>query len=738
METADPEPSAATPAGAFAFVRALAGWFAKFPRPVTLVVIGLLLETAFVSGLPLLFQRLIDDAIVPRRSDVLVVLLLTLLVAALVASAVSVGRDYLYARLITRVSNDLRVRLFARLQRLPADFFKRNALAGVSSRFSGDMGSVEQALASLIAWLALPALDILLGMVLLFIIDWRLALLAQLLWPLSLAGPQWLGPRATHAAIDLRDEQARVLASVEEATSGQAVIRVFGLRDHMVDAFGRSAGALVQRGVRVHFLSSMIERSSGIGIRLMQVIVLGVGGWFAFHGSMSIGALVAFQSLFTSVAFSLGWITQYVPVLLQAGVGLGRIDMLLRDAVVITDAPDATPLPADWRQLEVDHVRFVPDGRVVLDDVSLTIRRGESIALVGPSGSGKSTLLNMLMRFNEPTSGAIRLDGRDIRTGTHDSLAQQQAAVFQESFLFNTSIRENVRMGRISATDAEVEAAGAMAGLGPVVANLSEGYDAAVGERGCRLSGGQRQRVAIARALLRDPGMLLLDEATSALDVAMEAEINETLATVRRGRTVISVSHRLASITDYDTIAVFEDGRLVEQGRHEQLLALEGTYAALWQKQGGFTVNAAGDRAEVNAQRLRDVPLLSVLSLPVLERLAGRFVTERVPEGRVVVQQGDPGDRFYIVVRGVVNVSVAVGDRQEEVATLSAGDHFGEIALLGDAPRTATIRTTVPCIFISLGRSEFAALMEESPELRGVVAGQAELRLNELSAVGAG
>jgi len=251
---------------------------------------------------------------------------------------------------------------------------------------------------------------------------------------------------------------------------------------------------------------------------------------------------------------------------------------------------------------------------------------------------------------------------------------------------------------------------------------MPHGYETVVGERGNRLSGGQRQRIAIARAMLRDPAILILDEATSALDVATEAAINGTLAQLARGRTVITVTHRLTSVGQAARIFVLNQGQLVEQGRHRGLLARGGVYTQLWHKQSGFAISEDGTRATVDAARLRALPLLAALDEGLLAAIAQRFVTERYPAERLVVHEGDPGDKFYIIVRGAVRVTTtAATGGEQELTVLQDGDHFGEIALLQDVPRTATIRTRTASLFLTLSRTQLLSLMASAPQLRTVL-----------------
>jgi len=280
---------------------------------------------------------------------------------------------------------------------------------------------------------------------------------------------------------------------------------------------------------------------------------------------MTIGTLAAFQGLYLSVSNSLLYFLEFTRSLLPARAGMQRIDEFLGEAVAVPDAPGAAVLPPFEQAIEVRDATVLYDGRPALDAVSLRIDRGSFVGIVGRSGSGKTTLLNLLLRFRDPDRGSVTVDGRDLRTFTQRSWRAQIGVVFQDNFLFNTTIRENIRLGWPQASDADVEAAARAAEVHGVITGLPRGYDTDVGEGGGRLSGGERQRVALARALVRNPRILVLDEATSALDPETEAAIGVTLARVSRDRTVISVTHRLDSVARADRVFVLDGGRLVDQ-----------------------------------------------------------------------------------------------------------------------------------------------------------------------------
>jgi ATP-binding cassette subfamily B protein len=313
----------------------------------------------------------------------------------------------------------------------------------------------------------------------------------------------------------------------------------------------------------------------------------------------------------------------------------------------------------------------------------------------------------------------VTFDGSDVRRVTQASLRAQIGVMHQESYLFDLTIRENIRLGRPGATDEEVEAAARDAGIHETLQRLPQGYETQVGERGARLSGGQRQRIALARALVRRSPILILDEPTSALDAEAEAAVLATLDQLARDRTLVLVTHRLATVVNVDHIVALEEGRVVEQGTHEALLALRGAYHRAWQRQSGFVVSAGGERACVEPARLRAIPLFEHLDDAQLAALADRFITERYAEGEVVVEEGAPGDRLHIIVRGKIEVLKRDPDgRPRRLAVLDDGDFFGEIALLQGVPRTATARTRTPCLMLALERDEFLRLLRTAPELR--------------------
>jgi ATP-binding cassette subfamily B protein len=716
--------------GILPFLRQLLTSLSLYKGQCVLILCGLLLEMGFNGCVPLAFKYLIDYAITPQDTQVLFVVLGLLTIGVVVVAVVGLGRDYLYARVAAALLNDLRQRMFGHLQRLSMDFYARTSVGDILSRFSTDLAAVENAITAAIPWGILPALDVVFSALLLFTLEWRLAGLAMLVFPLSLLGPRIIVPRASVASYDRKQQEAHIVSTVQENLVTQPVIKAFGLEQQRLSHFTQRLGGLVQSSARVGFLSALVERSAGISILMLQVVVMGVGAYMTFSGSLSIGSLVSFQSLFLALSWSLSYVTQYVPILLQAAGGMQRIVELLRETPQVIDTPAATPLPRFQQAICFEDVDFgYTREQRQLHGVCFTIRAGESIAFVGPSGSGKSTILQLLSRFYDPVAGQVTLDGYDLRHVTQASLRAQYGIVFQDSLLFNTTIRENIRVGKPGATDTEVEVAARAAEIHDLIDRMPEGYETVVGERGGLLSGGQRQRIAIARAMLRDPAILILDEATSALDAATEAAINLTLAQIGRGRTMIAVTHRLATVGKADRIFVLNHGRLVEQGHHEELLASQGMYAQLWEKQSGFVISEDGANATVDAARLRAIPLLADLDEALRTEIARRFVTERFPADRLVVHEGDPGDKFYIIVRGSVRVTTSTKGPERELAVLQDGDHFGEIALLQDVPRTATIRTRTDSLFVTLSRDLLMRLMETAPQLHAILHEEVAQRL---------
>jgi len=701
------------------FLRLLGRHLRPYRRQTAWLLLLLLIDVAFTAAWPLGFKVIIDDVLGARDRRLLAVILGALFGGVLIASAASLARDYVYAHLSAHVLHDVRVKLFVQLQRLSLDFYTRVGVGDLLGRFSSDLTAVEGAITSAVAALLLNAMVIVLGTAMLVALEWRLALLAVVGLIICVLAPHGITKRAAAASYDARQHQARLADTVPENITAQPVVKAFGLEQHSVDRFRRESLDVAHVTKRAGFLSYIAERLPNVVILISEIVVVGVGILLVFYGYRPLGTIVAFHAVFLNITASVGGLAYVMPVLLQSLGGLRRIEEVLGEHPRVCDASAANVLPPLAAAIELRNVVFgYTDTLTNLDDVTIEIHKGEFVALVGPSGSGKSTMLNLILRFYDPVSGTVAFDGRDIRTVTQASLRAQMSVVFQENVLFNIPVRDNLRLADPDATDGDVQAAACAAEIHDFIATLPDGYDTVAGERGGRFSGGQRQRLALARALVRDPAILLLDEATSALDPATEAAINQTLLRVAAGRTVVSVTHRLSTIVHADRIYLLDRGRVREYGRHDELLQRNGLYAQLWRKQGGFTWNANGDEADVERDRLKHVPILSELSDELLSELREQFGTERYPANRRVIVQGDPGNRFYIIARGKVEVIEEDGGEEQRVAVLYDGDYFGELALLGNVPRTANVWTRTPCIFLTLEREGFEALLERVPHLQ--------------------
>jgi ATP-binding cassette, subfamily B, bacterial len=461
--TADESPAdvdADTSAAADALLR-LAPYYRPYRRTVVLVGLGVLVDVAFDALWPLAFKVLIDDGLIPKDSTVLIAVLAFLVIGVLITSATGVAYSYLYAGLSSDVLADVRAHMFRHLQRLSLSFYSRSQTGDVLTRFSGDTIAVENAMVSLLPWAVKPSLDILASMVLLFVLDWRLALISMIVWPVALLGPRVFTPRAVSSSYEKKRREAATVSVVQEDISGHAVVKAYGVEDARLDGFqGRNLGVR-QIAARTFFLGSLVERSASTGILVLGIAIIGVGSWMTFQGWMTIGTLVAFQSLFFTLGYSISALAEWVPGLVQGLGGFRHIAELLDNEPEVVDAPQATPLPRLSNEIAFDRVTFrYPDAdEPTVAGLDLTVPAGKSTALVGPSGSGKSTVLSLLMRFYDPTAGSIRIDGNALSGVTQASLREQTGVVFQESFLFNISIRENIRLGNRAATDEEIEEA---------------------------------------------------------------------------------------------------------------------------------------------------------------------------------------------------------------------------------------------------------------------------------------
>ena len=556
---------------------------------------------------PLLFRSIIDNGIPHHNKTLIIGLALVAAVLALIDTGLNIGIRWVSAKVGEGLIFDMRSKVFEHIQRMPIAFFTRTQTGALISRLNNDVIGAQQAFTDTLSSVVSNLISVVLVLIVMFLLSWQITIISLVILPVFVLPAKRIGRRLSVITRESYALNAQMNNTMNERfnVSGALLVKLFGRPKEERDAFESKAGRVRDIGVTQAMYARFFIAALTLTAALATAVVYGWGGIQVVDGALELGTVVALAAYLTRLYGPLTALSNVQIDVMTALVSFDRVFEVLDLPPMIAEKPDARPIPKGPARIEFSHVDFryptaedvslaslesvaVLDPTVssqVLFDVSFTAEPGQLVALVGPSGAGKTTISQLLPRLYDTTSGCIAINGLDVRDATFSSLTDTIGVVTQDAHLFHETIRENLLFAKPDATDGELDAALAGAQIGTMVASLPDGVDTVVGDRGYRLSGGEKQRLAIARILLKAPEVVVLDEATAHLDSESEAAVQKALATALMGRTSLVIAHRLSTVREADMILVLDHGRIVQRGRHEELIGAGGLYAELYRIQ---------------------------------------------------------------------------------------------------------------------------------------------------------
>lgn len=574
------------------YMRLLA-YIKPYTRRLALAVVCIIMAAAANLYLPWIIKDMIDDVLMSKDMVMLNLIATGILVVMFTRGVFYYGQSYLVSYVGQRVIIDVRSVLFRKFQRMPLSYYDKQQTGTVMSYITNDVAVMQSAIVDNLIELVTESSILIGSLAMMLYLDWKLSLLTLMTIPLVAIAMKIFGRKLKRSSTVIQERAAEITSLLQESISAIRVVKSFVRESYETKRFEEQNWRNFQAAMKNVKLSSLLTPTVEFLAAIAVTFIVWFGGYEVVNEVITAGELVAFLTYAVNLANPVKRLSKVYAAIQKAMAAADRVFAVMDLDEKITDVPGAQPLPPIKGKVEFKDVTFsYKDGQPALEHISLKAEPGQMIALVGPSGSGKSTIANLIPRFYDVDSGVITIDDHDIRQVTADSLREQIGLVPQETMLFSTTVMENIRYGRLEATDEEVIEAAKAANAEEFIKELPDGYDTKLGERGLNLSGGQRQRLAIARAILKNPRVLILDEATSALDTESEKIVQDALDNLMVGRTSFVIAHRLSTIFNADQIFVVENGHLREHGTHEELLAAGGLYSNLYNIQ--FRQNQEG------------------------------------------------------------------------------------------------------------------------------------------------